>query len=64
VEDAAGNSDEGNDENDLQRVDDVVGELGCGYVEAEENCYGEAEEGGAAEDGVDADEEANSDAPG
>lgn len=63
VEDAAGGVDEGNDENELERVDDVIAELGCGDVKAEENSQGKAEDRSAAEDGVDADEKADGDAP-
>jgi hypothetical protein len=35
-----------------------------GYVEAEDEGQREAEDGGAAQDGIDADEEADGDAPG
>jgi hypothetical protein len=38
--------------------------LGGGYVEAEDEGQGEAENSGAAEDRVDADEEAGGNAPG
>ena len=38
--------------------------LRSGYVEAEDKGHGEAEEGGAAEDWIDADEQAGGDAPG
>jgi hypothetical protein len=64
VKDTTGDADEGDYQDDLQRVNDVVGELRCGYVEAKEKGDEEAEKGGAAEDGVDADEEADGDAPG
>jgi len=64
VEDAAGGVDEGDDQDEFKRIDDVVADLRGRYVEAEDNSYGEAEDGGAAEDGVDADEEAGGDAPG
>ena len=64
VEDSAGDADEGDYEDDLKRVDDVVRKLGCGHVETKDDGDGETEEGGAAEDGVDADEEADGDAPG
>jgi hypothetical protein len=64
VEDAAGGADEGDDKDEFERVDDVVAELGGGYVQAKEKRCGEAEDGGNAEDGADADEEAGGDAPG
>jgi len=64
VEDAAGGADERNDEDELERIDDVVAELrGCD-VEAEDEGQGETKDRGAAEDGVDADEESCGDAPG
>ena len=64
VEDAAAEADEGDDEDEFERVDDVVADLRGGDVEAEDKGQGEAEDGGAAEDGIDADEEAGGDAPG
>ena len=64
MEDAAGDVDEGDDEDELERIDDVVADLRGGDVEAEDEGDGEAEDGGAAEDGIDADEEAGGDAPG
>ena len=42
----------------------MIGELGGGEVEAEKECSGETDHGGAAKDGIDADEEADGDAPG
>jgi len=42
----------------------VVADLRGGDVEAEDEGYGEAEDGGAAEDGIDADEKTGGDAPG
>ena len=41
----------------------MVADLGGGYVETEDECDGEAEDGCAAEDGVDADQDARSYAP-
>lgn len=64
VEDAAGEPDEGDDQQELDRIDDVVAQLRSGNVEAEEEGEGEAEEGGAAEDGVDADQQAGGETPG
>jgi hypothetical protein len=64
VEEMAGDTDEGDDQDQLKRVDDVVAKLRGGYVETEDESSGEAEDRGAAQDGVDADEEASGDAPG
>ena len=64
VEDAAGDADERDDQDQLERIDDVVAELRGGDVEAEDEGNGEAEDCGAAEDGIDADEESGGDAPG
>jgi len=64
VEDAAGDTDEGNDQEELKRVDGVIAQLRGGHVEAEEKGCGEADDRGGAEDGADADEEADGDAPG
>jgi len=64
VEDAAGCVDERDDEDKFERIDDVVAELRCGDVEAEDKSKGEAEDRGAAEDGIDADEESGCEAPG
>lgn len=64
VEEAASRVDEWDDEDELERIDDVVANLRGGYVEAEEEGESEAENGGAANDGVDADEESGGDAPG
>ena len=64
VEDAASGVDERDDEDEFERIDNVVAELrGCD-VEAEDEGEGEAKDGCAAEDGVDADEESGGDAPG
>ena len=64
VEDAACNMDKGDDQDDLKGIHEVVPELrGCD-IEPEEKGQGEAEDGGAAEDGVYTDEEADGDAPG
>ncbi len=64
VEDAGGDVQEGEDQQELQRIDDVAAELGGGDVEPEEEGGGEAQDGGASEDGVNADEESGGDAPG
>lgn len=64
VEDAAGDADKRDDEYELERIDDVVADLRCGQVEAKDKCQSKAEDGGAAEDGIDANEEAGGDAPG
>ena len=64
VEEAAAESDEGDDQDDLQRVGEVVGDLRGGDVEPEDEGYGEAEDGGGAEEGIEADEESGGKAPG
>ena len=64
VKDAAGDADEGDDQDEFERVDDVIAQLRGGYVEAEEEGDCEADDRGGAEDGADADEEAGGDAPG
>lgn len=64
VEDAAAEPEEGNDQDELQRVDDVVADLRGGYVEAEDGGDGQAKQRGGSECGVDADEKADGDAPG
>lgn len=64
VKDAAGEVDERNEQKKFERVDDVVGELRRDEIETQKKCGREAEYGGGAEDGVDADEQAERDAPG
>jgi hypothetical protein len=64
VKDMGGDVDERDDEQKLQRIDDVVSYLGGRDVEPEDEGCGEAEECGAAEDGIDADEESGCEAPG
>jgi len=64
VEEAAAESDEWHDEQDLQGVDQVVGDLGCDHVEAKEKCHSEAEDCRRTENGVDADESSGGQAPG
>jgi hypothetical protein len=64
VEDSAGDADERDDQKEFERIHNVIAQLRGGNVEAEDNGQREAEDGGAAKDGVDADEEAGSDAPG
>lgn len=64
VEDDIAEADEGDEEQEFEGVDEVVGQLRGGDVEAEEEGRGKADDGGASEDGVDADEEADGDAPG
>ena len=64
MEDPARNADERNDENEFEWIDDVVAYLRSGNVEAEDEGQGEAEDGGAAENRIYADEEADRDAPG
>lgn len=64
MEDAAGDVNKGNDEEKLQRKDDVVTELRGSDVEPEQEGGGETDDGGAAENRVDTDEQAASEAPG
>jgi len=64
VEDDIAEPDEGDQKQELERVDGVVGQLRGGHVEAQDEGGGEADDGGAAEDGVDADQQADGDAPG
>lgn len=64
VEDDVAEADEGDEEQKFEGVDEVVGQLRGGDVETEEKCRGEADDGGAAEDWVDADKQADGDAPG
>jgi hypothetical protein len=64
VEDTAAEADEGDDEDDLQRIAEVIGDLRCDYVEAEDEGEREAEDGGGAEQRVDADEGTEGEAPG
>jgi hypothetical protein len=64
VEDDVAETDEGDDEQKFEGIDEVVGELRGGHVETKKERRGEADEGGATDDGVDADEEAYGDAPG
>ena len=64
MKDSAGDADEWNDENELERVDDVIAQLRGRNVEAEDKGQGEAEDGSAPQEGIDADEEADGHAPG
>ena len=64
VKDAAGNADERDYKNEFKRIDDVVAKLRGGQVETKDKGYCEAEDHGTSEDGIDADEEADGDAPG
>jgi len=56
VEDAAGDVNEGDDQEQFERVDDVVGQLRSDQVEPERKRRREAEDGRGAEQRVDADE--------
>ena len=64
MEDATRDVDERKDKDDLEGVDDVVAYLRGGDIETEDEGDGKAEDGGASKDGIDADEEADGDAPG
>ena len=63
MEDAAGHADEWDDEDQLKRIDHGVADLRGGYVETEDKGEREAEDGRAAEKGIDADEQADGHAP-
>ena len=56
--------DERDEKQEFERVNEVVGQLRGGDVEAKDESCGETEDGGAAKNGIDADEEADRDAPG
>ena len=64
VKDAGADVEEGNDQEKLKGIDDVAAQLRGGDVEPEDEGGGEAEDSGAAEDWVDADEKPGGDAPG
>lgn len=64
MEDAAGDVDEWYEQEQFKRIDDVVGQLRRDEIEPQYECGCETEDGGAAENGVDADEQAEGDAPG
>jgi hypothetical protein len=64
VEDAASNSDERDDQDELERIDDVIAQLRGRDVETEDEGKGETEDRSASEDRIDADEKPGSDAPG
>ena len=56
--------DEGDEEQEFERVNEVVGQLRGGDVEAKDECCRKTKDSGAAKNGIDADEEADRDAPG
>lgn len=64
MEDEAAEAHEWDHEQQFERIDDVVSYLRGGHVEAEDKCHCEAENGRAANDGIDADEEPDGDTPG
>ena len=64
MEDEAAETHEGYYKQKLERIDDVVTYLRGRYVEPKDKGHCEAKKGGAAEDRIDADEEAYGDAPG
>jgi len=63
VEQATGYAQEWDNEKKLKRVNDMISDLRGGNVQAEEECCGQTEQSRAAEDGIDADQEAGRDAP-
>jgi hypothetical protein len=56
--------DERNYQDEFEGIDDVIAELRGGQVEAKDKSYCEAKDRSAAEDWIDADEQADGDAPG
>ncbi len=64
AEDEVAEAEEGNDQQEFEGIDDVIGQLRGGDVEAQQERCREAEDGRAAEDGIDADQQADGDAPG
>ena len=64
VKEEASEADQRDHEDKLERIDDVVSYLRGGYVETKEKGHCKAENSRAADDGIDADEETDGDAPG
>ena len=64
MKDEAAETDERDHEEKLERIYDVVSYLRGGYIKTKEKGHCEAENGRAADDGIDADEETDGDAPG
>jgi len=64
AEDDVAEAKEGNHEQELEGIDEVIGQLRGGDVEPQDEGGGETDDGGAAEHGIDADEQADGDAPG
>ncbi len=64
MEETRAEPEERNEEENLERVNQVVGELGCGDVEAQEKGDEQAQDGGGAEDRIDADDHTDGEAPG
>jgi len=64
VEELVADADEDEKERELQRVDDVVGDLRGDEVEAQYERQEQAGEGGGAEQGIDADDETGGERPG
>ncbi len=64
VEEDVADLDEDEEERDLERVDEVVGDLRGDQVKTQDERDGEAEEGGGAEQGIDADHKSGGEGPG
>lgn len=63
MEGPAGDVDEWDDENEFERIDDVIADLRGGYVEAEDKGHRETEDRCASEERIDADQKSDGDAP-
>jgi len=63
VKEGDAEANEDREEQELERVHDVVAELRSDYVQAEDGCKREGEHGGRTEQRVDADDDANGDGP-
>jgi len=64
VKDTAAEANERDDEQEFEWIQNVVGKLRCGDVEAKDKRDGEAEERGRSKHGIDADHRSYGDAPG
>lgn len=64
AEEACADAQKGQEQEELQRVDEMVGDLGGGEVEAEEEGDDQAGDGGRSEHGIDADGDTDREAPG
>lgn len=63
MEDEAAETHERDHKQEFEWIHDVVADLRGRYVQAKEKSYSEAEESGAAKDGINTDQKADGDAP-